>query len=140
MKRFVQLYDGYVAANGEFSDDFPQYLAATARELAESGRRTERAIEKMGAVTAAIQRDSKLAREALHAVASGLSDFNETSYEATDRATKALVEFYEQSKDEMRRLVEVSDMLAAYLSASRDEGSAPEDEDPEPEPEDEDPE
>ena len=120
-----------MAASGEFSDDFPQYLADTARELAETGRRTEMAIEKMGAITAAIQRDSRLAREALHAVASGLSDFNETSYEATDRATAALIEFYEKSKDDMRRLAELSDMLAAYLSVPADEEPAQEDEESE---------
>ena len=104
-----------------------QYLADTARELAETGRRTERTIERMSVIAAAIQRDSKLATEALHAVASGLRDisgglrdFTETSYGATDRATEALIEACEQSKEDMRRLAELSDMLAAYLSAPRD--------------------
>ena len=120
-----------MATSSGFSDDVPHHLADTARELAETGRRTERAIERMGAITAAIQRDSRLAREALHAVASGLSDFNETSYEATDRATAALIEFYEQSKDDMRRLAELSDMLAAYLTAPRDEEPESRDGDPE---------
>ena len=85
----------------------------------------------MGIVTAAIQRDSRLSREALHAVTSGLSDFNETSYEATDRATEALIEFYAESKNDMRRLAELSDMLAAYLSAPRGEEPEPGDKNPE---------
>ena len=86
----------------------------------------------MSIIAAAIQRDSKQATEALQAVASGLRDisgglrdFTETSYEATDRATEALIEACEQSKDDMKRLAELSDMLAAYLSAPGDEDAAP---------------
>ena len=74
----------------------------------------------MRVIAAAMQRDSRLATEALQAVASGLHDFSETSYEATDRATEALIEACEQSKDDMGRLAELSDMLAAYLSSPRD--------------------
>ena len=79
----------------------------------------------MGVIAAAIQRDSKLAREALLAVASGLRDFNGASYEATERATEALIEGCKQSKDDMKRLAELSDMLTAYLSAPGDEDAAP---------------
>ena len=113
-------YGCYMAANDEFSGDFPKYLADTARELAEMARRTERTIERKGDIVAGIQRESRLAAEALRTVASGLHDFSETSYEATNRATEALIEACEQSKDDMRRLAELSDMLAAYLSAPRD--------------------
>ena len=114
-----------MAASSEFSGDFTQYLADTARELAETGRRTERAIEEMRVIAAAIQQDSRLASEALLTVASGLRDFSETAFGATDRATAALIEFCEKSKDDMRRLAELSDMLAAYLSVPGDEDAAP---------------
>ena len=127
----VSRYDCHMAAIGEFSDDFPQYMANTARELAEMARRTERTIERKSVIVAGLQRESRVAAEALRTVASGLHDFSETSYEATNRATEALVEACEQSKGEMRRLAELSDMLAAYLSASRDEKPEPGDEAPE---------
>ncbi len=110
---------------------FPQYMASTARELAEMARRTERTIERKSVIVAGLQRESRVAAEALHTVASGLHDFSETSHEATNRATEALVEACEQSKGEMRRLAELSDMLAAYLSASQDEEPEPGDEAPE---------
>lgn|GEM_PF-3220316 len=119
-----------MAAYHEFSDDVPKYLAETARELAESCRRTEEKLDRMSAIVAAARQDAGRAREALHAAASGLSDFNEASYEATNRATASLIEYGEQCKGEMRRLAELSDMRAAYLSTSRDEGPAPEDEEP----------
>ena len=119
----------YMDINDGVPENFPQYFANTAREMAEAGRRTERAIEEMGAITAAFQRDSRLARETLHEVASGLSDYNETAYQATNRATDALIQFQEESKGEMKRLAEVGNMLATFLSSPRDEGS-PGDEEP----------
>ena len=106
-------------------------MANTARELAEMARRTERMIERKSVIVAGLQRESRRAAETLRTVASGLHDFSETSYETTDRATEALVEACEQSKDEMRRLAELSDMLAAYLSTSRGEEPEQGDEDPE---------
>lgn len=146
----------------DFSDNFPQYLAETARELAESSRRSLRKLEEERVIIVGLQRRTELAAEALCKSASGLSDasdglrdasrrlrdvsgglrdacgdlrdYSETSCEDIDRAIEALNQSREESKDDMRRMAEVSDMLAAFLSASR--GGDP---DPDPEPEDEDP-
>ena len=127
-----------MAAIEDFSDDFPQYLADTARELAESARRSLRKLEEESVIIAGLERRAELAAETLRTAASGLSeisgglrDFNDTSYEAANRAIEALIQFREESKDDMRRMAEMSDMLAAFLSASRDEESGPGDEDPE---------
>ncbi|MCY4176216.1 MAG: hypothetical protein OXD37_07745 [Acidimicrobiaceae bacterium] len=126
------------------SDDFLKYLADTARELAEMGRRAERAMEKRHAAVVASREDSRRAREALleaasglHVMASSLNDFNKTAYQATEQATASLVEFFEEYKKDMRRLAELSDMMAAYLSAPPDDGLESGDEPPDPPPGDE---
>lgn len=141
-----------MAAIEDFSDDFPQYLANTARELAESSRRSLRKLEEERVIIAGLQRRTELAAEALLKSASGLSDasnglrdisrrlhdacgglrdYSETSCDDMNRAIEALNQSREESKDDMRRMAEMSDMLAAFLSASRTEETEPEDEDPE---------
>ncbi|MDE0194441.1 MAG: hypothetical protein OXP08_02735, partial [bacterium] len=166
--RSVSQYGCYMAAIEDFSDDFPQYLANTARELAESSKRSLRKLEEERVIIVGLQRRTELAAQALCKSASALSDisdglhdasrglrdasrglrdacgdlrdYSETSCDDMNRAIEALNQSREESKDDMRRMAEMSDLLAAFLSASQTEEPEPEDEDPEPEPEDEDPE
>ncbi len=114
-------------------DDFLQYVAETAREVAKIGRRTEKAIEKMTAVVSALQQDQRMANEVLQTVASGLnsvaselSDFNAISFGSTLSATKDLMQFLEESRDDMKRLAELGDIMAAYLAPQPENGSGPE--------------
>lgn len=147
-----------MAAIEDFSDDFPQYLADTARELAESSRRSLKKLEEERIIIVGLQRRTELAVEALLKSASGLSeashglhdisrrlhdacgglrDYSTTSCDDMNRAIEALNQSREESKEDMRRMAEMSDMLAAFLSESR--ADEPEGVDPEPGPEDEDP-
>ncbi len=118
-------------------DDFLQYVAETAREVAKIGRRTEKAIEKMTAVVSALLQEQRMANEVLQTVASGinsvasgissmaseLSDFNAISFGSTLSATKDLMQFLEESRDDMKRLAELGDIMAAYLAPQPESGS-----------------